>query len=57
MPCTQQPFAIRSQMANDIAYFRRRKPGIHHDGQIMEPEFGFHVAAPDMDMRRFTALI
>ena len=39
------------QMADDIAYFMRRKPGIHRNGHIVQPELGFHVAAADVDMR------
>ena len=38
-------------MADDTAYFMRRKPGIHRKGHIVQPELGFHVAAADVDMR------
>jgi hypothetical protein len=44
-------------MPDDTAYFMRRKPGIHRDGKIVQPELGFHIAATDVDMRRFAAFV
>ena len=46
-----------SQMTDDIAYFMGRKPGIHGHGEIVQPEFGFHIAAADVDTRRFASLV
>jgi hypothetical protein len=46
-----------SQMADDTAYFMRRKPGIHRHGQIVKPELGFHVVAADVDMCRLAAFV
>jgi hypothetical protein len=57
MPRTQQFIAIRSQSANNIAYFMRWKPGVSGYRYIMKPEFGLHVAAADMNMRGLGALI
>jgi hypothetical protein len=57
MPCTQQFIAMGPQMADDTAYFMGRKPGIHRYGQIVQPEFGFHFAPADVDVRRFAAFV
>src|SRR4030081_917600 len=57
MPCTQQFIAMGSQLADDTAYFMRRKPGIHCYGQIVQPELGFHIATADVDMRWFAAFV
>jgi hypothetical protein len=45
------------QMPDDIAYFMRRKPGIHRHGQIVQPELAFHIATADVDMRRFPSFV
>jgi hypothetical protein len=52
MPCTQQFIAMGSQMPDDIAYFTRRKPGIHRHRQIVQPELGFHITATDVDTQK-----
>jgi hypothetical protein len=44
-------------MAHNIADFMGRKPSIDGDGHVMEPEFGFFIARPDMDMRRLVAFV
>ena len=44
-------------MADDIADFVGRKPGIESHGEVMKPELGFLPARPDMNMRGFTALV
>ncbi len=44
-------------MADYIADFMRRKPGIKGDRQIVKPEFSFFIAAADMDMRWLTAFV
>jgi len=44
-------------MANNIANFVHRKPGIDGDTEIMEPEFGLFVAGPNVDMRGLIAFV
>jgi len=57
MPSIQQRCAIQLQMANNIANFVHRKPGIDGDTEIMEPEFGLFVAGPNVDMRGLIAFV
>lgn len=45
------------QMTHNIANFVGRKPGIHGDGKIMEPEFRLPISGPDRHMRRLVAFI
>jgi hypothetical protein len=35
-------------MADDTAYFMWRKPGIHRQRRIAQPELGLHIAATDV---------
>jgi hypothetical protein len=57
MPGAQQKITILPQMANDIGYFMGREPGIDRNRHIVKPEFGFVPGGPDVNMRRFFALI
>jgi hypothetical protein len=45
------------QVADNIAEFVRRIPGIQRDRKIMQPDLGFFVACTDMDMRRLAGFI
>src|SRR4051812_37829891 len=57
MPCTQQFVATGSQITDDTAYFMGRKPGIHRNTEIVQPELGFHFATANVDMRRFASFV
>ena len=48
---------MRFQVADDIAEFVRRKTEVNRYGQIAQPDFGFPVAGPHVDMWRFVALV
>jgi hypothetical protein len=57
LPDAQQIVAIHFQMANNIADFMRGKPGIQRDRYVVRPEFGFFIAAADVDMRGLIAFV
>jgi hypothetical protein len=57
MPSAQERFAIQLQVTDNIADFMRGKPGIHGDSEVMKPEFGFFIAAADVNVRRLVAFI
>src|SRR3984957_7079489 len=57
MPFAFQQVALRSQVADNSADFMGRKSRIDGDRKVMQPEFGFEIARPDMNMRRLTALV
>jgi len=44
-------------MANNIANFVRRKPGIRDQRHIMQPEFSFFVACANVNVGRLVAFI
>jgi hypothetical protein len=44
-------------MADDIADFVGRKPGIESYREIVKPNFGFLLTRSDVNMRRFIALV
>jgi hypothetical protein len=57
MPSFQECCTILFQVADYIADFMGRKPGIDRNIQIVKPEFGLTAARSDVDMGRFIALI
>ena len=44
-------------MADDIADFMGRKPGVHSHREIVKPKLGFLVAGFDVNMRGFIAFV
>jgi hypothetical protein len=57
IPGAHQLIAILLQVADYIADFMRRKPGIDCNIQVVKPEFGFIIAGADVDVSRFVALV
>jgi len=46
-----------SQMANNIANFMGRKPGVDRNRHIVKPRFGFIACCPNVNVCGFIALI
>jgi hypothetical protein len=44
-------------MADDIADFVRRKPGIDRHREIVKPKLGFLPSRSDVNMSRFIAFV
>jgi hypothetical protein len=57
MPSSQQNIPILSKMANNIADFVGRKPGVDRDDHVVEPKLGFFIAAADVDVSRFITFV
>jgi hypothetical protein len=57
MPFAFEEIALRSQVADNSADFMRGKSRIDRDRKVMEPEFGFEIAGPNMDMGWFAPLV
>jgi hypothetical protein len=57
MPFAFEDIALRSQVADNSADFMGGKSRISRDREIMQPEFGFEISRPDVDMRRFTSFV
>jgi hypothetical protein len=57
IPRARQQIAILSEVADDIADFVRREPGINGHREIVNPNFSFLFTRPDVDVRGFIALI
>jgi hypothetical protein len=57
MPFAFEEVALRSQMADDSADFMGGKSRIHRDREVMQPEFGFKISGPDVNMRRLAAFV
>jgi len=57
MPFAFEEVALRSQMADNSADFMGRKSRVNGDRKVMQPEFGFEIALPNMNMRRLTTLV
>jgi hypothetical protein len=57
MPFAFEDIALRSQMTDNSADFMGGKSRIDRDREVMQPELGFEISGPDMDMRRFAALV
>jgi hypothetical protein len=53
MPGSLQLFAMTSQVANDITDFVRRESRVGRDREVVEPEFRFLAASPNMNVRGF----
>src|ERR1700722_5859723 len=56
MPFAFEDIALRSQVPDNSADFMGGKSRIDCDREVMQPEFGFEISGPDMDMRRLAAL-
>ena len=58
IPSAQQKITILPQMANDIADFMGREPGVDRNRHIVKPEFGFVACCSrNVNVRGFFALI
>jgi hypothetical protein len=57
MPFAFEDIALRSQVADNSADFMGGKSRIDRDREVVQPEFGFGIACPDVDMRRLAALV
>lgn len=57
MPFAFEDIPLRSQVAHNSADFPGRKSRIHCHRQVMEPEFRFETAGPNVNMRGFAAFI
>jgi hypothetical protein len=44
-------------VADNSADFVGRESRIDRHGEVMQPEFRFEISGPDVDMRRFAALV
>src|ERR1700685_1280318 len=53
IPRARQQIAILSQMADDIADFVRREPGIDGHRNIVKPKLGLLLTRSDVNMRGF----
>src|ERR1700730_11349756 len=57
IPGARQLIAMALQVADNIAMFVRRIPGVYGNRKVMQPDFGFLVARAYVDMRWLPALI
>src|SRR5450756_2576442 len=57
MPFAFEQVALRPQMTDNSADFMGGKSRIDRDREVMQPEFGFEIAGPDVDMRRLAAFV
>src|ERR1700722_7948940 len=57
MPFAFEEIALRSQVADNSADFMGRKSRIDRDREVMQPEFGFEISRPNVDMRRLAAFV
>ena len=57
MPFAFEEIALRSQVADNSADFMGRKSRIDRDREVVQPEFGFEAARPDVNMRRLAAFV
>jgi hypothetical protein len=57
MPFAFEEFAVRSQMPDNSADFVGGKSRIDGDREVMQPELGFEISGPDVDMRRLPAFV
>jgi hypothetical protein len=57
IPRIHQIVAVQTKVANDIADFVRRKPGIDSDSQIMQPNLRFETASANVNVRGLGALV
>jgi hypothetical protein len=57
MPFAFEDIAMRSQVADNSADFMGGKSRIDRDREVVQPELGFEVSGPDVDMRRFAAFV
>src|ERR1700680_350725 len=56
MPFAFEDIALLSQVADNSADFMGGKSRIDRDREVVQPELGFEISGPDMDMRRLAAL-
>src|ERR1700682_5857778 len=57
MPFAFEQIALRSQVTDNGADFVGGKSRIDRNRAVMQPELGFEIAGPDVDMRRLAALV
>src|SRR5260370_23541153 len=57
MPFAFEQIALRSQVTDNSADFMGGKSRIDRHREVMQPELGFEIPGPDMDMRRLAAFV
>jgi len=57
MPVAFEDIALRSQVPDNSADFMGGKSRINRNREVVQPELGFEISGPDMDMRRLAALV
>src|ERR1700681_4081750 len=55
MPFAFEEVALRSQVAENTTDFMGGKSRIHRDREVVQPEFCFEIASPDVNVRRLAA--
>src|SRR6267378_5501863 len=57
MPFAFEEIALRSQVADNSADFMGGKSRIDRYRKVMQPELGFEISGPDVDVRRLAAFV
>src|SRR5258705_10013823 len=57
MPFAFEEIALRSQVADNSADLMGGKSCIDRDREVVQPELGFEISRPDMNMRWFAAFV
>src|ERR1700730_14080389 len=57
MPFAFEEIAMRSQMADNSADFMGGKSRVDRNREVMQPEFGFEISGPNVNVRRLSALV
>src|ERR1700686_2731702 len=57
IPFAFEAIALRSQVADNSADFMGGKSRIDRDREVVQPEFGFEVSGPDVNMRRLATFV
>jgi hypothetical protein len=57
MPFAFEEIALRSQVPDNSADFMRGKSRIDRDREVVQPELGFEITGPDVNMRRLAAFV
>jgi len=57
MPFTFKDIALRSQVTDNSANFMCGKSRIDRNREVVQPEFGFEIPRPDMNMRRLATFV
>src|SRR5450759_3849614 len=57
IPFAFEDIALRFQVADNSANFMGGKSRIDRDREVVQPELGFEISGPNVDMRRLAALV